>query len=99
MTELTSKAILSGEQCDCCNTRAEFVNNEIYVGSKIIKAHPMDLVEFKNNKNEPYEGENMPGYRVEYEDGYISWSPKDTFERCYRLLSNKEIHMVRSFLL
>jgi hypothetical protein len=24
------------------------------------------------------------GYGVKYEDGYISWSPKDTFEKAYR---------------
>jgi len=25
----------------------------------------------------------VPGYAVKYEDGYISWSPKDVFERAY----------------
>lgn len=24
-----------------------------------------------------------PGYAVKYEDGYISWSPKEVFERAY----------------
>ena len=24
------------------------------------------------------------GYRVKYEDGYVSWSPKDVFENAYR---------------
>jgi hypothetical protein len=33
-----------------------------------------------------YDGsdENCPGYKVEYEDGYAFWSPKDTFEKAYR---------------
>lgn len=25
-----------------------------------------------------------PGYAVKYEDGYISWSPKDVFEKAYK---------------
>jgi hypothetical protein len=25
----------------------------------------------------------VPGYAVKYEDGYMSWSPKDVFERAY----------------
>ena len=32
---------------------------------------------------EPYEDE--PGYIVMYEDGCISWSPKEVFEKGYRL--------------
>ena len=32
------------------------------------------------------------GYRVRYADGYVSWSPKDTFERAYLPLeTNKEL--------
>lgn len=29
-------------------------------------------------------GEHTDGYAVKYEDGYTSWSPKDTFEATYR---------------
>ncbi len=42
-----------------------------YIGTKIIKAEPLRK-----------DGEN--GYRVMYEDGYESWSPKATFEAAYR---------------
>ena len=35
------------------------------------------------------------GYRVQYEDGYISWSPKEVFEPCYRELSVQEIEMTK----
>ena len=28
--------------------------------------------------------ENAPGYKVVYEDGYTSWSPKHAFEKAYR---------------
>lgn len=52
---------------------------ELFVGAKLIKAEqapaPCDLGEHKKGE---------PGYRVEYEDGYVSWSPKDVFEKAYR---------------
>ena len=50
---------------------------ENYIGVKIVKAEP----EEKNGK---------PGYRVKYPDGYVSWSPKETFEKAYRKLDCKE---------
>lgn len=82
------------------DTRSENINDEIYVGTKIIKAKPMTSDDFKREKGQPVgHDENQSGYRVEYEDGYVSWSPKSTFERCYRLLSQSEIHIVHSFLL
>lgn len=56
---------------------------EDYVGTKVITAKSM-------NRGEYYElrGWTMPanenpsdsGYLVKYEDGYISWSPKEVFE-------------------
>lgn len=48
---------------------------EAYIGTKIIQAKPE-----KGNGREP-------GYKVIYEDGYQSWSPKDAFEKAYRLTS------------
>ena len=42
-----------------------------YVGIKIVEAWP-----------EMQDG--VLGYIVEYEDGYISWSPKGTFEKAYQ---------------
>lgn len=44
-----------------------------YIGVKIVKA-------------EPQEKEGQPGYKVKYSDGYVSWSPKETFEKSYRKL-------------
>lgn len=46
---------------------------ENYIGVKIIKA-------------EPQEKDGRPGYKVRYPDGYVSWSPKETFEKAYRKL-------------
>lgn len=36
-------------------------------------------------KTEGKEGE--PGYGVKYEDGYVSWSPKEVFERAYQTMN------------
>ena len=41
---------------------------ENYIGVKIVKA-------------EPQEKNGVPGYRVKYPDNYVSWSPKETFEK------------------
>lgn len=46
-----------------------------YIGTKIIKA-------------EPEMEEGVEGYKVVYEDGYVSWSPKDVFEKAYRECDN-----------
>jgi hypothetical protein len=48
-----------------------------YIGVKIVKAEP----EVKNGK---------PGYKIVYPDGYVSWSPKEVFERAYRELDCKD---------
>ena len=31
----------------------------------------------------PFEKDGEQGYKVQYEDGYTSWSPKDVFEKAY----------------
>lgn len=65
-----------------------------YVGTKIIKAIPMDKQTFlKEVKNEDFDSagtENEHGYHVKYPDGYDSWSPKTVFEEAYRLVSADE---------
>ena len=58
-----------------------------FIGTKIIEAAPAvrkggkvyDLTWPIPRSMEPEE----PGYRVRYQDGYESWSPKDVFERAY----------------
>lgn len=71
---------------------------QTYVGAKIINAKPMTHGEYREkygnfNFSNP-EAAKLEGYLVEYTDGgtpntsdyagYVSWSPKDVFERCYR---------------
>lgn len=35
----------------------------------------------------PQTKDDKPGYGVLYEDGYVSWSPKSTFEKAYQPLT------------
>jgi hypothetical protein len=53
------------------------VEEKLYIGSKLILAHP----ESKDGRD---------GYAVTYPDGYKSWSPKDTFETAYRVVTDSE---------
>lgn len=92
-----SMEIHPGEKGDA---RDENTNNMIYIGTKIVKAEPMSefdfYLQFKNQDISDRETLG-DGYKVTYEDGYVSWSPKKVFEQCYRLLSNSEIHLIRQF--
>ena len=54
-----------------------------YIGTKIIEAEPCDA--WKNFGDHKV-GE--PGYKVRYEDGYESWSPKDVFEKSHLPLTH-----------
>jgi hypothetical protein len=59
------------------------VRPKAYVGAKIILAAPEDK-------------DGQPGYRVVYPDGYVSWSPKATFEECYRPVNLSEQAIIES---
>jgi len=66
-----------------------------YTGTKIVKAEPMELGVFVNQYRNPY-GDDIknhsrvePGYLVEYENGYKSWSPKEVFERADRMINER----------
>ncbi len=69
---------------------------EIYIGTKIIKAEPMDQCTFlKDIKGEDVSGkETASGYKVQY-DKYISWSPKVVFEAAYRKITPQEINFIK----
>lgn len=68
-----------------------------YIGTKLIKAWPMNRLEYNQYRDwelpDDEDGADE-GYLVEYLDGeqsnheahegYISWSPKDVFEKAYR---------------
>lgn len=60
-----------------------------YIGTKQIEAEPMTRGDAwgKHLLREKPSTENFDdeGYHVRYEDGYESWSPKDTFEKAYNI--------------
>lgn len=61
-----------------------------YIGIKWIQAEPKTrLTKLQNlaDENEFVEFEEE-GYKVIYEDGYESWSPKDAFEKAYQPTDN-----------
>lgn len=63
---------------------------EMYIGTKIINAEPMTRGEYAifSGRNsiltEKGETESDKGYKVTYEDGYVSWSPEKAFLEAYR---------------
>jgi hypothetical protein len=72
-----------------------------YIGTKIIKAKPTNRADYNSFRGwQLPENENGAddGYLVEYTDGgkpnvegylgYVSWSPKEQFERAYRPTDN-----------
>lgn len=58
-----------------------------YVGTKALNATPHTRLEYNNFRNwalPPDENGDDAGYMVQYEDGYISWSPAAQFEAAYK---------------
>lgn len=68
-----------------------------YIGTKLINAKPMTRGEYNDYRGWQVPDNENPedaGYLVEYQDsptantpdhaGYVSWSPKDVFDRVYR---------------
>lgn len=70
--------------------KKDFGGLPLFLGVKIIGAEPMDEFTFKQSKGmtPSTECENQEGYRVVYEDGYVSWSPKSVFNKAYRRIDN-----------
>lgn len=65
-----------------------FKDAKQYTCIKSVKAKPCDLYtaqEIIGRKFYKDDCENMMGYLIEYEDGYISWSPKSVFDKGYAL--------------
>ena len=66
---------------------------EKYLGLKLVSAESQTLdqsagAENKGDLSKLHGGIDQDGYKVVYEDGYTSWSPKDVFEKAYRKINN-----------
>ncbi len=76
---------------------------DTYIGTKVIRAMPMHetdfLIQIKGKKEEDVRNQETQGegYKVTYEDGYVSWSPKRVFEQCYRKISSSEHSLISSW--
>jgi hypothetical protein len=60
------------------NYRGDYMKE--YLGVKLVQAEPFE--------KEDSEGFLISGYKIVYENGYESWSPKDVFEEAYRLITD-----------
>jgi hypothetical protein len=71
---------------------------ERYIGTKVVLAEPCAKDSASGKLLRPGDettGPVLPGYKVVYEDGYESWSPKGTFERAYRLVTQAELDLLK----
>ena len=67
---------------------------EEYIGTKIIKAEPMNLGDYNNYRGWTIPEDEDPdreGYLVKYPDDYVSWSPKEIFEESYVRTDNNKL--------
>jgi len=63
----------------------------LYIGTKIVEAEMMNLGDYNKLRGWTIPEDEDPaaqGYKVTYEDGYVSWSPARAF-RVYREISNR----------
>lgn len=72
---------------------------EKYIGTKEVQAEPCSMDQFAGAKNfndlsKLSGGVDQHGYKVVYEDGYTSWSPKDVFEKAYKVANNFKDRLV-----
>lgn len=60
-----------------------------YIGTKLIKAEPQNkiVMEHKSGHDYPITKE---GYKVIYPGNYVSWSPKEVFEKAYMKVDPNE---------
>ena len=74
-----------------------------YISVKIILAEPMDLFTFCSTVRpvggmDPVidsQGKSQEGYKVQYEDGYVSWCPKKAFDLANRKISESELALLQ----
>lgn len=68
-----------------------------YIGTKIIKAKPMTRGDYNKHRGWEIPADENPddeGYLVQYDNDYVSWSPKDVFETAYRPVTEAEVRFI-----
>lgn len=68
--------------------------NNKYIGIKKIEAEPMTRGEYNDFRGWGIPKDENPsdeGYIVKYSDGYVSWSPKEVFEKAYSRIGDKPL--------
>ncbi len=64
-----------------------------YIGTKLIEAKPMTRGAYNTYRGWQIPADEKPedgGYLLKYPDGYVSWSPKEIFERAYLQVDDNE---------
>ena len=64
-----------------------------YIRVNMVEAEPMTAYEFDDFKKREHSGENCEGYKVVYDDGYVSWCPKARFEEVSREIDRMNFGM------
>lgn len=67
---------------------------EKFIGIKIIEAEPMTRGDYNDFKGWNIPADENPadeGYKVKYDDNYVSWSPKQAFEEAYSKIGDKPL--------
>lgn len=64
-----------------------------YIGTKLIEAEPMTRGEYNEYRGWTIPADENPadeGYLVRYSDSYVSWSPKEVFDKTYLVVDDNE---------
>lgn len=64
-----------------------------YIGTKLIEAEPMTRGDYNKYRGWTIPADENPadeGYLVRYSDSYVSWSPKEVFDKAYLAVDDNE---------
>jgi hypothetical protein len=73
-----------------------------FIGTKIIEAELIDKELYCNKRGWDVpkdEDRDEEGYYIRYPDGYISWSPKEQFEKAYRNINKPCLNFCQALTL
>lgn len=64
-----------------------------YIGTKLIEAEPMTRGDYNKYRGWAIPADENPadeGYLIRYSDSYVSWSPKEVFDKAYLVVDDNE---------